>query len=544
MRATRARRRAALAGALCLLAAHVAPAAEAPPAQGTRLHFARTLSVQTTPKQKIFAETHRVEEGDSLWRILSRDYRLPEDELSTFVAAFREVNPGVDPDRLAPGQVVRVPFKVELRAGEPDPAAEAESYTVRAGDSVWKILRDRYGVARERMGAALAAVARANPGIPDLDRLLVGQRLAIPAEARPGEEDGSPRLPPPEWHESVLGLLAQLGCRVERKGETFLPLGRGRSARFDAREFPLLTGPSGKKVILDPDERMSAALVDAVQGRWGYRVVRGAARDAETQLDRILPELGFSDLSQGTRVVTLGPGLELLALARWTVVPRARDLWEGNVHLIFPRGSRLDAGLAEAARRAGFRLHTLGTAEPAPPGTPVPPAELAMGDRVAGAASLLAALGVPHRVRPEVDCDLGNGVSYRLRPELTFRYDQVDYAVPPESPARAPSLLSRAGYFTVAWRRDASALNVLGDLLALLGVAHARATVEVPPDQALRLRARGIVLEDPRLVDLVYPGRGDASPGDRLFLTEARLPSQAAGALRNQGLLPWIVRTR
>ncbi|MBE0616911.1 MAG: LysM peptidoglycan-binding domain-containing protein, partial [Proteobacteria bacterium] len=80
-----------------------ARAAEAPPAQGTRLRFEKTLSVQRTGAGKVFAETREVAPGETLRQILSREYGIGDEALPAFVRAFREVNPGVDPDRLAPG---------------------------------------------------------------------------------------------------------------------------------------------------------------------------------------------------------------------------------------------------------------------------------------------------------------------------------------------------------------------------------------------------------------------------------------------------------
>jgi len=156
------------------------PAAEAPPAQGTLLHFQKTLSIQSTPRGRIFSETRRAEAGETLKGILTKDYGVAEDALGALVEAFRAINPGVDPNRLPTGQTVRVPFKVE-ESPTPDriaPAAPAETaYTVRRGESLWRILKNRFKVAKDAMPKALAAVARANPTLRNLDHLVQGQRL-------------------------------------------------------------------------------------------------------------------------------------------------------------------------------------------------------------------------------------------------------------------------------------------------------------------------------------------------------------------------------
>jgi hypothetical protein len=96
----------------------------------------------------------------------------------------------------------------------------------------------------------------------------------------------------------------------------------------------------------------------------------------------------------------------------------------------------------------------------------------------------------------------------------------------------------------VTWPEGATALNRLGDLLALLGVPHARKTVEAPHGQALRVRVRGIVLDQPRLARVLYPAHASASNDAKLFLTEAGLAAEATRVLFQDGLLPWVIRTR
>ena len=535
-----------LLAALLALWAPAAGGAEPPPAQGTRLHFEKTLFVQRTATGRVFAETRKVRPGESLSQILRREYRVSDEALPGLLAAFRALNPGVDPDRLAPGQVVRVPFKMEERLGDEDVTRGGETYTVRAGDSLWRILRNRYGVPRAQMGAALAAVARANPDLKDPNRLLVGQRLRIPDRVLGIRRAAAARPTLPDSFRTVLELLGSLGCEVTTAGETFLPLGRGRTLRLAARDFPLVTGPTGRRVLLDPARRISSALVRAVEAAWGYRVVQGVEPSPEAQLARVLPFLGLYEVSPGAHTVDLGGGAELVILSRWTVVPRARDLWEGQVHLLLPAGSVVDPVLNGELRRLGMALHVLGPAGTAPgtgaAGPPLRPARLDMTDRAAGAGRLLALLGVPHRVRPLVDCRLAGGVRYRVRPEITFRHLGLSYAVPPAVPSRAGAILERAGYFTLEWPPDAAPTGLLGDILALLGVPHTRTTVEAPPGQAVRVRATGIVLDDEGLAALLYPDRV-AEGAPRVFLTEAPLTPALARPLADQGLLPWIVGT-
>ncbi|GEM_PF-2295705 len=524
------------------LAVPAAAAQETPPAPGTTIRLQRTLSVERRGSRSVFSETRRIRPGESLWKILRREYRVDPKAMSAFVAAFRELNPGVDPDRLRPGQAVKVPFKIEERFQSVEDEAATAVYTVQPGDSLWKILKNRFGVNRDRMAEALATVARANPKIRDLNRLYVGQRLRIPPDlVRASGAPTPPSFEIPAFHAALLRTLEALGCRVTDTGETFLPLGRGRTLRLPAAEFPLVIGPSGRRVLLDPARRLAPALAREVETAWGYRVIQGADPDPETQMGRLLPLLGFYELSEGARTVALGNGAELLILARWSVVSRPEDLWEGKIHVFFRAGARVPPPLAAELRRLGMEVHRLGPAPPtasSPAGESLRPAVLPMADRAAGAGRLLSLLGVPHRVRPDLDLSLGGGIRYRVRPELWFRWEGLEYSVPPAGADRIEALLRRAGQFTIPWPAGATPLTVLRDLLALLGVAHVQTTVEVPKADAVRIRVPGIVLDDARLTGRVYPAR---AAGEKLFLTQARLSPDLWALLRTQGLLPWVI---
>lgn len=522
-------------------------ASELPPEQGSKLHFKKTLFVQSTGMGKVFAETKRLEPGDTLWQIFTEQYNIPNNSLQEFLSAFEKINPSIDSDKLLAGQVVRIPFKIE--ASLPSPPAKPlndAAYTVVPGDSLWKILSKKYQVPKENMQGALDAIALANPKISDLNRLWVGQKINIPNELLHEREPTVPtekaKIPT-----SLISLLQKLNCVVSREGETFLPLERGRTVKFNAGDFPLITSPSGKKAILDPEGRVPPALARSIDEAWGYKII-GAAEDAEGYLEEILPHMSFYDLSEGEKLISFGGGSELKAMPRWTITPAAKDLWEGTVHLIFGEGATLDPNLVETARNAGFSIHLLGSMETqqtrkkAQDSPPAP--EISMKDPAIGSAALLSLLGISHQLRPEVTCNLAGGITYKVKPELTFQYQGMSFAIPPESPKNAEAILYRAGFFTVGWRRNAAALNKLGDLLALLGVPHARASVEAPKGHSIRIVTHGIILEQSSLARLLYPTRTDGIESPKILLTEAPLPPTAVSALIGDGVLPWVMTTK
>lgn len=127
---------------------------------GTRQAFAanfdrlRTRAAQTTTVE------HRVARGETLSHI-ARDYRIT-------VAAIRQANEGVSPQRIQPGQVLRIPGVAATAGGA---AAEGSSgdgwtiYRVRSGDTLWGIAR-RHNMSVRQLQALneMAGSTRIRPG--------------------------------------------------------------------------------------------------------------------------------------------------------------------------------------------------------------------------------------------------------------------------------------------------------------------------------------------------------------------------------------------
>ena len=551
-----------LLGAVALLAVSAAWAldAEAPPADQTKIRFQKTLFVHKATSGKVFSETRRIKKGDVLWKILAKEYGIAARDIPSLVETYREVNPGLDPNVLKIGQVIRVPFKVESEV-EPPAVAQAApegTHLVRSGDTLWKVLRDEYGVSRDGMAEAIRTVKNANPDLRDPDRLWLGQALSIPfkqvrppqapaaaapppASARAAEEPGEAGLP--EQFLSVAALLESMGCKVDRTGVLYLPLARGRTLRLEGSDFPLLESPTGKRVILDPRGRLTDALRDAIVSVWGYPVVRAVPADAQRYLEILIPLMGFHQITEGARTLPTGEGTAFAIQARWTVAPTQEALARSALHVIFPPGAAVDPLVATLARRKGLALHFLGTTPSGgeqTAGTEEPPV-LADADEVEGASVLLEKLGVSYQLSPLISCDLGGNVVYQVRPPLTFVHGGISYAVPPAAPPKAEDLLVRAGYFTFGWAPEAPTMGRIGDLLRLIGVENRDAALELPGDGALRLRIEGLAVRSPTLAASLSPGAAAQPPLD-VFLTKAKVEPEGTALMRKQGYLPWVVR--
>lgn len=550
-------RRLLVAGCL-LFSAGLAVAAkpggdEQPPPDNTTLKFQKTLYVHKAEKGKIFAETRKIAQGDTIWRILREEYGVSEEVMVSLVDVFREVNPGVNPNNLTAGQVVRVPFKIESAPGAVPVSAPQTpgNYVVRPGDTLWKVLKNVYGVKKEDMNRVMSRVVSANKGVKDMNRLWVGQVLVMPTELKQEQpKTAAPETPPeaekkvgvPDYVQSVISLLETMGCKVDRTGETYIPVERGRSLRLPASEFPIVSGPGGKKAVLDPGERISPAMKNSLQSTWGYATVQSAKADVSEYLAALIPALGFFEAEEGARSIPLGEGAMLSALTDWSVAPTQKDLWEGRIHLLFAKGRAVDPRLAEIVRAKGFISHQLATDREnaaAPPGRTLNPAVIDFSDPVKGAAEFLNLLGIRAGTNREVDCRLESGVTYKVKTLLDFEYGGQRYAVAPPSPAKAESILTRSGYFTFSMAPGVRPSARLGDILTLAGIPRTTGEIEAPKTGGLRLVAYGLTVRNDFLADALYPpASGQSLNRPPVFLTEAEIDPALAQIIAESGYLP------
>jgi len=144
----------------------------------------------TAGGMRSFYETHTVEKGDTLWKILEAKAPLTPERYAQRLQEFRRANPDVaDPSRLMPGQKILVPS-----GAEPPEDGKTVAYAVKKGDNLTKILAS-LGVPEGERKKYLTAVQEINPYIKDVNRIYAGRTLRLPTEAYFGEGP-APGKPP------------------------------------------------------------------------------------------------------------------------------------------------------------------------------------------------------------------------------------------------------------------------------------------------------------------------------------------------------------
>ena len=127
--------------------------------------------------KKVLTERYTVQRGDHLWKILRKRKLLNKKQLPDIISILKQLNSDLgNLDLIHPGQTIIIPLIISPAKGmpvaptqvPPKPKAvsikdvevmDLESYTVKSGDSLIKVILDRYDIPKEHLHELWPTVA-------------------------------------------------------------------------------------------------------------------------------------------------------------------------------------------------------------------------------------------------------------------------------------------------------------------------------------------------------------------------------------------------
>lgn len=312
------------------------PAASQEAEERPQIFFEKKVYSDSVGGKRSFYETHIVEKGETLWKILGRSRPLTAERYAERLKDFLRTNPNIkDPSRLVPGQEIVVP---SAEPGEDAGNGRTVAYLVQKGDSLSGIYVSR-GAPGKGLKEFLEAVREINPSVDNVDRIYAGKTVRLPTEAYFGEapaqvaEAARPAPTPPEAPAAPPAAAAPLSRDVPSAPEADAQAAAKPQAELLAPKTPapdvsfLETGrkePAGEPVVppaSSPYRGLLSDIFNALGEKWIEKGTMFLPLPSGEELVLLLPDFPL---------VKFQGGEAALVDFRGGLPPRVRDAIQGN----------------------------------------------------------------------------------------------------------------------------------------------------------------------------------------------------------------------
>jgi hypothetical protein len=217
---------------------------------------------------------YRVQEGDSLSRIILEEMKVDPADVVAAVKLLRQLNPGIeDLNRLDAGRILNLP---------PDPA---------------------------RSSRPLMPAPQAAPEPPSAARLADKVILEMTLKEPPPEDQGLLGL--------IRPVIGRMGGTVTSRGHYYIPLKEGAQVTLDCALIPVVELSDGATLLLDLGNRLSEDLKALIRASWtNYGFVPAAELG-----DGLAALKGIVDRSRSYTMVKAETPLILSRLPEITLLP-------------------------------------------------------------------------------------------------------------------------------------------------------------------------------------------------------------------------------
>ncbi len=342
--------------------------------EAAEINLRKSIVAREYQGRQVSGEERQIGRGDSLWRILIEEKGLPEKRFRSYLVVIRGLNPQVkNLDVLRAGDKLFIPLKLgdseepprrEAAATEASPPGSGRTvnYQVKAGEHLFRILRERYKNADDRKIAQYFALVRdLNPERENWETLRDGEIIRLPAldtgsdvaktggsthassparaplaeappVAQPKTETSkridpaeAMRLPARENLPLFMMIAEATGNQVQLIGEESVTLPDG-TVRFDKAKYPVIYNAAlRQRVVIDPDGEIPASLKAKLNDpRIGTPVVPMVnGLSVAEAVRQLLVSIGYQPLPAERPVVVQEAGITFEAKGNWIALAPA-----------------------------------------------------------------------------------------------------------------------------------------------------------------------------------------------------------------------------
>ena len=515
--------------------------------------------------KKVLTETYAVEKGDRIWQLFRERGLLRKRNLGQLLSMLKKLNKSLtNLDLIYPDQKIIIPLVItpigegpKLAKKSPEtpipPEAlkdlNAENYTIRPGDALIKVIRNRYDISeRELYDKYLQLVKGLNPSIDDLDTVYPGQivRLPIwtpqivrspvptPPSSIPEDKTQKARLTPLS---NRLGqILTQMGEEWVESGDHFIPLRSGGHINLKADSFPIINLFNGHKVIVDLNNDLPKKMARLIESSWeNYRIVHlNKDDDLRTAFSRILPACQYTKIYELGEPLEIGGDIPLRITADWIIKPTAGPTERNEktivISLVDERTPKTPRPIVDFLRGLGIKAIDYPPGDEAVYDSTGKMEVLRPGDDISSLIEMILSLSGQSFSRDvEIPIYKGGKTAFNLviKADFFLKIHEKDSII--DLTGLDPEIISlleehQIKVLALAGERDSS--SILSGTLDLLGVQfdskpHDFMAAERDEQKNIKLTIRGIIFQD--------------KDGQSILATPLSIPEKLAMFLAQRG---------
>lgn len=507
----------------------------APRAESPEIDLRKEIGVREYQGRQISGEERQIGRGDSLWRILIEEKGVPERRFRSYLVVIRGLNPQIkNLDVLRAGDKIFIPIRlvdVEGVARRAETAVEAApatagatvDYRVKAGESLYRILREQFKLTDERKLAQYTSLVKdLNPQRKrDWDTLHEGEIIRLPAgdraESAQADAGSSQRGPAPAMRSQTAGAISgkpqvaplapaaeqairstarenmellvkvveATGNEVQLSGEEVVTLSDG-NVRFDRNSYPVIVNRAlRQKVVVDPDGKipssLKAKLNDPSVGTPVVPIANGV--NVGEAVRQLLAGIGYQTLPNDRPVIVQEAGIAFEAKGNWMALAPAvsNKTQEVLVINLTEQTNEIPDYLIAALEKQGLYLRDVVLPRATKPAATKPtpsqaknaaPAKELPKDKRECIDALLSAFRIPFRTGGSIPVELRAGLHVDTRIDRVMELDgkRIGMFFRPADPEIRRALQDRHGMATVELNINAlSSRELIARLLGLLG---------------------------------------------------------------------------
>jgi hypothetical protein len=456
------------------------------PNETAEINLRKSVVVREFGGKPVSGEERQIGRGDSLWRILVQEKGLPERSFRSYLVIIGGLNPEIkNLDVLRVGDKIFIPLRFSDASGGSS-AADAQAtasaqaageqtveYRVRAGESLYGIIRDRFKLTDERKVAQYVVLIKdLNPHRKRTwDSLQEGEIIRLPvvegsglakstpdqfaasgaaASRRPLVGAGGPgrdiarsadpervlRSPARENMPILVKVIHATGNQIQQSGEEVIALPDER-VRFDRANYPVIYNAAlRQKLVVDRDGKLPLSLKTKLNDpRIGTPVLSmGDGVTIENAVRQMLIGFGYQPLPNERPVVVQQSGIAFEAKGHWMALAPATSntMQELVVISLSETANPIPEYLAAELAKQGLHLRNVvlsNTQSDAAPTVLSPRASVraAVKQWPAGKIELLDAvltsLGVPFKREEMFTVELSAGLRVETRVDRMIQAD-------------------------------------------------------------------------------------------------------------------------